>query len=185
LTDRELLSFRNRSEWRSWLEENHGRAREAWVVHYKKSSGKSGVTYDEAVEEALCFGWIDGKKRSIDEERYAFRFSPRGRKSSWSDLNIRRVRALIEVGKMTQAGLDAFRNHKQQRVQPMPATLPANLEKKFRTNAEAWRHFRAQPSGYQKHCVGWIASAKRETTQLRRLGVLIDHSAAGNKIRFM
>jgi len=92
LTEQDLLTFGNRSEWRSWLETNHSRVKEAWLIHYKKFSGKLSVSYDEAVEEALCFGWIDGKKRSVDRERYAFRFTPRGPKSSWSTLNIRRAK---------------------------------------------------------------------------------------------
>jgi uncharacterized protein YdeI (YjbR/CyaY-like superfamily) len=185
VSKQELLTFISRSEWRSWLQKNHGRTKEAWLVHYKKTSGRCNITYDEAVEEALCFGWIDGKKKTIDQERYAFRFTPRGAHSAWSALNIRRAKSLIRAGKMTGAGLNAFQNHKQRRVPPLPEELPAKLAETFKSDTTAWQNFLAFPPGYQRLCVGWVASAKREETQLRRLSMLMEHSAAKTKISFM
>lgn len=181
----QFLTFISRSEWRSWLEQNHGSVKEAWLVHYRKSSGRSNLTYGDALEEALCFGWIDGKKLSIDQERYAFRFTPRGVNSAWSARNIKRAKSLIRAGKMTQAGLNAFRHHKQKRVAPLPEVLPTSLQQKFQSNPEAWSNFLALSPGYQKICIGWIASAKREETQVRRLAVVMEHSAAKKKVSFM
>ena len=185
MPQQELLTFVSRSEWRSWLEENHCTIKEAWLIHFKKLSGRSSITYDEALAEALCFGWIDGKKRSIDAERYAFRFTPRGANSAWSELNITRAKALIRAGKMTAAGLRAFKNHKQRKIPPLPETLPAELQEAFKSHTAAWQNFLAFPPGYRRVCIGWVASAKREETQFRRLSMLIEHSAANTKIRFM
>jgi uncharacterized protein YdeI (YjbR/CyaY-like superfamily) len=147
--------------------------------------GRSNITYDEALEEALCFGWIDGKKISIDLERYAFRFTRRGVNSAWSALNIKRAKSLIRAGKMTEAGLNAFQNHKHRKVAPLPEVLPAKLQQTFQSNNAAWLNFLALPAGYQKLCIGWIASAKREETQLRRLATVMEHSAAKKKNSFM
>ena len=185
VSKRELLTFVSRSEWRSWLEENHSRIKEAWLVHYRKSSDRSNITYGEALEEALCFGWIDGKKMSIDQERYAFRFTPRAANSAWSAVNIKRAKLLIRTGKMTGDGLKAFRNHKRRRVAPLPEVLPAKLQQTFQSNNEAWVNFLALPPGYKRLCIGWIASAKREETQLRRLATVMEYSAAKKKVSFM
>ena len=124
---------------------NHSRVREAWLVHYKKSPGRSNIAYDDALEEALCFGWIDGKKMSIDQERYASRFTPRGENSAWSALNITWAKSLTTAGKMTQAGLNAFRNHEQRRFAPLPEVLPAKLQQTFQSNTQAWlEHYPAE-----------------------------------------
>ncbi len=180
-----LLHFKDRLEWRRWLAKNHLQAREAWVAFYKKATGKPSVTPDESVEEALCFGWIDGIKKSVDDERHAFRFTPRSSKSNWSAFNIRRVKRLIAEGKMTKAGMEAFNDAKQRVTPPLPTRLPANLQELFQQNKAASTNFAQFPPGYQRICIGWIASAKQPETQLRRLNTLISHSAQNKKIKFM
>ena len=164
-----LLRFASRAEWRRWLSENHGKAKEAWVGHWKVSTGKSTVSYDEAVEEALCFGWVDGKKKSVDAERYAYRYTPRSPQSSWSALNIDRVKRLIAEGQMTPSGLAAFKGHEKRKSVALPIMLPPRLEKLFRQNTTAWKNFEQFSPGYRRICIGWVASAKQEVTQIRRL----------------
>jgi len=180
-----LLSFKNRLEWRSWLERNHDKAEEVWLAHYKNATGRPTVSYDEAVEEALCFGWVDGKKKSVDGERYAYRYTPRSPKSSWSALNIKRAKRLIEEGRMAEAGLKAFEGHQKQKTRPLPTKLPKKLQELFRANEAAWSHFDQFPPGYKRLCIGWVASAKQEVTQLRRLNSLISYSAKNTRIKFM
>ena len=180
-----LLLFENRSKWHLWLAKNHKSATEAWVVHYKKASGKPSVSYDEALDEALCFGWIDGKKKAIDHERYAYRFTPRSPKSKWSSLNVERANRLIESGKMHKSGLEAFEGHEERGSAALPSRLPVKLQELFQAEKIAWNNFTGFSPGYKKLCIGWIASAKQEETQLRRLDALIQNSAANRKIKFM
>ena len=134
-----LLHFKNRSEWRSWLERNHNKAKEAWLAHYKKATGRPSVSYDEAVEEALCFGWVDGRKKSVDSERYAYRYTQRGPRSAWSALNIKRATRLIDEGRMVGAGLQAFEGHEKRKTASLPTLLPKKLQKVFESNRAACR----------------------------------------------
>ena len=180
-----FLYFKNRSEWRTWLERNHIKAKEAWLAHYKIATGRPSVSYDEAVEEALCFGWVDGKKRSIDSERYAYRYTPRSPKSSWSALNIRKAEKLVAEGRMAAAGLQAFEGHKKRKSPVLPTKLPKELQELFEANKTAWNNFEQFSPGYKRLCIGWVASAKQEETRLRRLTSLIDHSAKNTKVKFM
>jgi uncharacterized protein YdeI (YjbR/CyaY-like superfamily) len=136
-----LLYFASRAEWRRWLAENHGEAKEVWVGHWKIFTGKPTVSYDEAVEEALCFGWVDGKKKSVDAERYAYRYTPRSPQSSWSALNIDRAKRLMAEGKMTPSGLAAFMGHEKRKSAALPIVLPAKLQKLFQANTTAWKNF--------------------------------------------
>jgi uncharacterized protein YdeI (YjbR/CyaY-like superfamily) len=180
-----LLTCKNRAEWRAWLAANHRKAGEVWLAHYKRASGKPTVSYEEAVEEALCFGWIDGKKRSIDAERYAYRYTPRNPKSAWSALNITRAKALNAAGKMHPAGLKAFEGHQKRKTPPHPTSLPENLQELFEKNKTAWTHFNEFSPGYKKLCIAWVASAKREETQLRRLNALMACSSKNRKMNLM
>lgn len=180
-----LLHFENRSEWRSWLKKNHAKMAEVWFTHYKAATGKASVRYEEAVEEALCFGWVDGKKKSIDSERYAYRYTPRGPKSTWSVLNIQRAQRLITENKMTEAGLKAFSGHEKRKTIPLPTLLPKNLQQCFESNETAWKNFERFPAGYKKLCIGWVAIARKEETQKRRLDSLIQHSAKNTRIEFI
>jgi uncharacterized protein YdeI (YjbR/CyaY-like superfamily) len=169
--------------WREWLEANHKQATEVWLVHHKKETGHPQVAYEAAVEEAICFGWIDGKVRKLDEARYARLFTPRRPKSTWSRINIGRARRMIEEGKMTAAGAAVFDPGSQ--TPALPTKLPAILEAQFRDRETAWENFTHFPPSYQRMTIGWVASAKQEATQLRRLEQLITESAANKRIKFM
>jgi uncharacterized protein YdeI (YjbR/CyaY-like superfamily) len=176
---------KDRSEWRRWLAKNFARSEEIWLVFYKKAFGKPAVSYDHAVEEALCFGWVDGMKKKLDEECYAFRFTPRKAKSAWSKSNIQRVERLIAEGKMMPAGLKAFHSSDRRDVAPMPTELPRALEDKFRKQRAAWANYEKFPPGYRRMTAGWVASAKKEETQIKRLEKLIEFSARNERIEFM
>jgi len=178
-----MLRLENRSEWRAWLEANAGRAAEVWLICFKKHSGRSSLAYVDAVEEAICFGWIDGMIRKLDEDRFAQRFTPRNPKSRWARSNIERARRMIREGKMTAAGLKLFNPGNP--ILPLPTKLPAALEKQFCKHETAWENFHRLPPSYQRFTIGWVASAKKPETQLRRLNLLITHSAANKRIKFM
>jgi uncharacterized protein YdeI (YjbR/CyaY-like superfamily) len=181
----ETVFAKDRAEWRRWLAKNGARSEEIWLVFYKKASGKPTVSYDHAVEEALCFGWVDGKKKKLDEECYAFRFTPRKARSQWSKSNIQRVERLIAEGKMMPAGLKTFHSTDRQEVEPMPTELPKALEDKFRQRRAAWANFEKFPPGYRRITVGWVASAKKEETRVKRLEKLMEYSARNQRIEFM
>ena len=173
----------NRTHWREWLEANHKQATEVWLVQYKKEMGRPQIAYEEAVEEAICFGWIDGKIRKLDEARYARLFTPRMPKSRWSRINIERARKMLQEGKMTAAGSDVFYPGNQ--TLALSTELPAPLEAQFRKHVAAWETFTHFPPYYQRMTIGWVASAKQEATRLRRLKQLIAESAANKRIKFM
>ena len=179
--------FRNAVGFRRWLEKHHSSADELWVGFYKKGASQSGITYKEAVDEALCFGWIDGVRNGIDAERYTNRFTPRKPKSNWSDVNTHRVKELIEEGRMHPAGLAAFelRDAARSGVYSFEnreaATLTQEQAARFRRNAGAWTFFQSQPPGYRKTAIWWVVSAKREETREKRLATLIEDSA--NRLR--
>lgn len=169
------ISVSDRNVWRSWLIDNHASENEVWLAYYKKHTGKATVSYLESVKEALCFGWIDGLKRRIDEERYAHRFTPRKAGSKWSPQNIRLAEELIESGKMTKAGLAAFDQRVpydlelQQQLSAKELPLEAETEKGLKTSQKAWNNFNQLSAGYRKQYVGWIQSAKRPETRKKRL----------------
>jgi uncharacterized protein YdeI (YjbR/CyaY-like superfamily) len=185
LSESERVFARDRSEWRRWLEENFARREEIWLVFYKKDSGKQTVTYDHAVEEALCFGWVDGMKKKVNEECYSFRFTPRKAKSAWSKSNIQRAERLIAEGRMTPAGLKAYNAGHRREVAPMPTGLPRVFEDKFRKQRAAWANYQKFPPGYRRMTAGWVASAKKEETRTKRLEKLIEHSVRNERIEFM
>ena len=180
--------FATPAAWRRWLEKNHARADEVWLGMYKKGSGTPSISWPEAVDEALCFGWIDGIRKSIDETRYKNRFTPRKKGSNWSHVNIARVAALTAEGRMAPAGLATFeaRDPKKSGVysfeQREQATLGAAFERQFRANAKAWAFFQAQAPYYRRVATFWVVSAKQEATRERRLATLIADSAAGRRI---
>jgi uncharacterized protein YdeI (YjbR/CyaY-like superfamily) len=182
------IFFASPAEFRRWLKQHHDSARELLVGFYKKASGRPTLTWPESVDEALCFGWIDGVRRSIDAERYTIRFTPRTKGSTWSDVNVRRANALIRDGRMQPAGLRAFQARNPEKTgiysfeQRTAARLSAAGEARFRANATAWAFFETQPPGYRRIAVWWVVSAKQEATRDRRLQQLIDDSAAGRRI---
>jgi uncharacterized protein YdeI (YjbR/CyaY-like superfamily) len=177
------LYVEDRNKWRSWLEANSERATEVWLVYYKKDAGRLRIAYADAVEEAICFGWIDSKVRKLDEARFAQLFTPRKPKSRWSSINIERAKRMIQEGKMTAAGLKVFDPGNQ--TPALPTKLPGLLEERFRKQTTAWENFQRFTPSYQRITIGWVASAKQEETQLRRLRQLIADSAANKRIKFM
>ena len=177
------LYLKSRSEWRDWLSQNGAAEKEIWLIYYKKHSGKPRVAYEDAVEEALCFGWIDGTIKRLDEDRYAQKFTPRKPKSRWSALNIKRARKMISDGAMTPAGLKIFRP--ERKIEAKPTAFPKELEATFRRNREAWKNFEGFPPYYRRMTIQWVASAKKEETQQRRLKQLMTASARNKQIKFM
>lgn len=165
---------KNRQEWRSWLEKNHNSVKEIWLVYYKKHTKKPTVYYDEAVEEALCYGWIDSTVRTIDDEKYSQKFTPRNKKSNWSELNKSRVRKLINEGKMTPAGLEKLEgvNLNEVFIETTLVLLP-QFEQTLMSNEPAWSYFNSLAPSHRKQYTEWIMSAKREETQIKRLSEAI------------
>jgi uncharacterized protein YdeI (YjbR/CyaY-like superfamily) len=177
------LYVEDRGRWRAWLEANSGRTPEVWLLFYKKDTGRPGVAYEDSVEEAICFGWIDGKIKNLDQARFARLFTPRKPKSKWSRINIERAQRMVREGKMTPAGSRVF--DPRNPTAALPTKLPASLEEQFRKQITAWENFMRFPPSYQRMTVGWVASAKQEATQLRRLQQLIAESEANQRIKFM
>jgi uncharacterized protein YdeI (YjbR/CyaY-like superfamily) len=181
----ETVHAKDRREWRAWLQKNHGKLSEIWLIYYKKDSGRPRVPYEDAVEEALCFGWIDGKIKKLDEDRFAQRFTPRTLRSPWNQANIQRAERLIAEGKMTAAGLAAFKSDKRRETPVLPTEMPKELEAKFRKQTAAWKNYQNFPPYYRRMTAGWVASAKKEETRLGRLEKLIEFSARNERIKFM
>lgn len=177
--------FRTQGELRTWFEQYHEQGGELWVGYYKKGTGRPSVTWPESVDAALCYGWIDGLKRSVDEKSYTLRFTPRRKRSHWSARNLGRMKELIARGLVAEAGLAAYerrdrRNEKQASYeQPETVALPPEYQRLLKANAAAWSYFQGARPSYRKQVTWWIVSAKREDTRLRRLGVLIESCAAG------
>jgi uncharacterized protein YdeI (YjbR/CyaY-like superfamily) len=179
------LYVKDRREWRAWLRKNFRKSREVWLLHYKKNSGKPRIPYDHAVEEALCFGWIDSKVRRMDKERFAQVFTPRKSLSRWSPANVARAKKMIAEGKMTPAGLKAFSPEQRRPTPSWPQRLPRNLASQFRERSAAWSRFQSFPPYYRRVSVGWVASAKKEETKRKCLKQLIECSARNERLRFM
>jgi uncharacterized protein YdeI (YjbR/CyaY-like superfamily) len=181
----ETVVAKDRAEWRRWLAKNGRRCEEIWLVFFKKAAGKPGVSYNDAVEEALCFGWIDGRKKKLDEQSYVFRFTPRKPKSAWSPSNLERVERLISEGRMQPAGLQAYNASERRAVAPLPTELPKDLEQRFQKQRAAWTNYEKFPPGYRRLTAGWVASAKKEETRVKRLEKLMEFSARNQRIEFM
>jgi uncharacterized protein YdeI (YjbR/CyaY-like superfamily) len=180
--------FATAADFRKWLEKNHDKAQELQVGFHKKASGKPSITWSEAVDQALCFGWIDGIRKSVDESSYMNRFTPRRPRSTWSAVNVEKVRDLTRRGLMHPAGLAAFEKRSDDKTaiysfeQREAARFDEELERRFRANERAWNWFQSQPAGYKKTVTYWVMSAKRQETRDRRLALLIDDSANGRRI---
>lgn len=180
-----VLYVKDRSEWRAWLRKNARTSAGIWIGYYKKNSGKPSLAYEDSVEEALCFGWIDGKIKRIDESRCARRFTPRKPHSRWSASNVRRARRMIAAGKMTPAGLNAFNAQQRNETPALPLRLPQNLLKEFQAQSAAWETFQRFPPYYRRITIGWVASARKQETQAKRLRQLIEASAQNQRVEFM
>jgi uncharacterized protein YdeI (YjbR/CyaY-like superfamily) len=180
--------FKTPAALRKWFATHHSSATEQWIGFYKKDSGKASITWPQSVDEALCFGWIDGVRKRIDDVSYMIRFTPRRPRSIWSAVNIKRANELSGQGLMTSAGLKAFAAREDARsgIYAYEQRSPELLDeyaKKLKQNAAAWKFFQSQPPGYRKLMNWWIVSAKREETRLKRLERLIELSAAAQRVQ--
>lgn len=180
--------FDTAADLRAWFERNHDTAPELFVGYWKKGTGRTGITHSEAIEQALCFGWIDSVARGIDEMSYQVRFTPRRQGSVWSKVNVAKIAELTEQGLMHPAGLKVFEQRKPDRVaiysyeQPSDAVFDREQITLFRAQPSAWEWFCAQSPSYRRSAVHWVVSAKRPETRERRLTQLIADSAAGRKV---
>jgi uncharacterized protein YdeI (YjbR/CyaY-like superfamily) len=179
----DIIFFERPAGFRAWLEANHTTEAELLVGFYKVSSGKPSITWPESVDQALCYGWIDGIRKRIDDESYTIRFTPRRKGSTWSLVNTRRALELIEEGLMQPAGLAAFEVRDPARTEEYSYEsrsqgLDEAFEAEFRANAAAWAYWQSQPPHYRKGSAYWVMSAKREETRQKRLATLIADSAA-------
>jgi uncharacterized protein YdeI (YjbR/CyaY-like superfamily) len=179
---------KNREHWRDWLRKNHAAESEVWVVFFKKTAQMTNLSYNDAVEEALCFGWIDGIKRSIDERRYMHRFSPRKPGSKWSPSNKARVRRLLDAGQMTAAGKRAIAEARQNGnwdnpvTAPGPLPMPPEFDARLKPDSKARRFFESLAPSCRRQYVDWVASAKRDDTRQRRIEEAIGLLRKGKKL---
>ena len=176
--------FSTPEKFRQWLEKNHDGANELLVGFHKKDSGKKSITYAQALDQALCFGWIDGVRKSLDETSYTIRFTPRKTKSIWSNVNVRHVERLKKEGRMAEPGLKAYAQRDPKRTgiyafENRPRVFSPEYEKKFRANKAAWEFFQTIPPSLRNNYIFWVMGAKKEETQLRRLELLIESAAKG------
>jgi uncharacterized protein YdeI (YjbR/CyaY-like superfamily) len=184
--------FETPEQFRAWLEEHHENESELLVGFHRKGSGRPSITWPESVDEALCFGWIDGIRRGIDQDSYSIRFTPRKPTSNWSSVNIARVAELEKEGRMRPAGRAAFERRSAARSgiysyeQRKAAKLDPDQQRQFESeNADAWAFFSSQPPGYRRTAIHWVVNAKRPETRAKRLATLIEDSAAGRRLRHL
>lgn len=180
--------FKTPAALRAWLEKNHDRKTELVVGLYKVHAADRGVTYAQAVDEALCFGWIDGAMHGVDADSFKIRFTPRKAKSIWSQVNLAKVERLLAEGRMAPPGLAAYATRDPERAklysfENRPRTLPRPYAKRFQANAKAWRFFESTPPSYRRTAIFLVLSAKKEATREKRLEELIARSAAGLRLR--
>lgn len=182
-----ILFFPTQEDFRKWLEENHDKKDEIVVRFYNVKSGKGGMNWSEAVDQALCFGWIDGVRRKVDEESYSNRFTPRRPTSNWSAVNIEKVRVLTEKGLMKPQGIAAFEKRKEEKsvvyaYENEAKEFSKEFEKQFKANKTAWEFFQDQANWYKRQKIYWVMSAKQEATRRKRLEKLITESEAGKRV---
>ena len=188
VTSAEPIFFPTPTAFRKWLKKNHASSREQWVGFYRKASGRPSITWPESVDEALCVGWIDGLRKTIDAESYKIRFTPRKKESNWSAVNIGRVKELTKQGRMQPAGVKAFALRKAEKSgiyayeNRKRAVLCKADEKRFRGNKKAWEFFQRQAPSYRQNVIWALATAKKEETRQRKLERLISESEAGRRI---
>lgn len=184
--------FKNSLAFRKWLEQNHDKKDELLVGFYKKGTGKASITWPESVDQALCFGWIDGIRRKLDEESYSIRFTPRRPKSIWSAVNVRKVNELKEKGLMKPEGLAAFEKLKENNSEVYSfeqkkdgLKLPPEYLNELKKYKKAWNFYNNSAPSYQRMAAWWVISAKRELTRQKRLATLIEDAANGLKIKML
>ena len=182
-----ILHFKDTQEWHKWLLQNHNKEKEAWIVIQKKHSNKIGIRYDESLEEALCFGWIDGKMMSINKEEFILRYSPRKSKSVWSKRNKDKAEELVTQGRMTFAGLATIKEAKKNGsweeayTSKLKDEIPYDLEAALLKNKTAWLNFQKFANSYRNMYIGWIVGAKTEETRKRRITEVIKRSILNKK----
>ena len=182
----QVIVFPDAAAFRTWLKQHHADTSELWVGYYRKATGKTSITYPEAVDEALCFGWIDGITYRVDDEVHTNRFTPRLRTSGWSEKNVRRAEELIREGRMAAPGREAFESRRMTdegrlyTYENRPREMPAEYERHLRANPAAWAVWTAQTPSFRRNAIWWVVGAKREETRQRHLDQLIDGLAAGD-----
>lgn len=181
------LHVTNRDEWRAWLAKHHASETEVWLIYYKKQSGQPRIPYEDAVEEALCFGWIDSLVKRIDDEKFAQKFTPRRDVTRWSALNKRRVRKMIKEGRMTKVGLAKIDlSVLDEKPVPKPKkrelSLPRFVKQALMANPNAWKYFQSLAPSYRRYCIGWIMHAKKDETRQRRLREVVSLLAQNKKL---
>jgi uncharacterized protein YdeI (YjbR/CyaY-like superfamily) len=181
------MFFVSQDDFRKWLEANHDKVDELLVGFWKVGSGKPSMTWTQSVDQALCFGWIDGGRRRIDDESYSIRFTPRRARSVWSAINIAKAEELIKKGLMQSSGLAAYSKRADDRsviysYENQPRDLDAEFERRFRSDQEAWSFFQSLPPGHRRQMTFWVVSAKQEGTRLKRLEKLIEASRDGRRL---
>jgi len=187
MNENTALYFKNRNEWRKWLETNYKNINEVWLIHYKKPSNKTSINHMEAVEEALCFGWIDSKLKKIDDEKFILKYSPRKPKSVWSKINKEKAEELIASGKMTQAGLEKIEDAKKQGLWDTAYTnlvrerLPSDLKNSLMENKIAWNNFKNFANSYRNMYIGWVKGAKTKETRKKRIYEVVKRSSQNKK----
>jgi uncharacterized protein YdeI (YjbR/CyaY-like superfamily) len=178
------LFFEDRGSWRQWLADNHATVREVWLVFFKKHTGTSCIAYDASVEEALCVGWIDSIVKGLDGNRYLRKFTPRTNRKKWSQINVRRFRKLVAAGRMTQAGLAVFDPDVEAATtaRSIPLEVPQLFADAFAQNQRAREHFDQLAPSHRRNMIGWVTSAKREETKIRRLTEVLSLLERGEKL---
>ena len=182
------IFFTSPTEFRKWLEENHATQKEILVGFHKLATGKPSMTWSQSVDKAICFGWIDGIRKSFDKDAYTIRFTPRKSKSIWSAVNMKKIEELTSKGLMHPAGISAYEKREEHRTaiyayENKPAELPVHFDEKLRANEKAWAFFQKQATGYKNTAMYWVMSAKQEATRQQRMKTLINDSEAGLKIK--
>lgn len=180
-----ILFFATPEDFRNWLDQHHQQRSEQWVGYYKKATKKPSITWSESVDQALCYGWIDGIRKTIDEESYRIRFTPRRPNSLWSAVNLKKMKALIAQNLMQPAGLAIYEQRKpgnEYGDEQKNNALPEKYQQLLEANTAAWEFFRQAAPSYKRQMIWWIVNAKKEETQHRRLTKLIEYSAMGKKV---
>ncbi|WFA84169.1 YdeI/OmpD-associated family protein [Paenibacillus amylolyticus] len=182
----DVVFFKNQEEFKDWLEEHHAEAIEIWVGYFGISTGRASLTWSASVDAALCFGWIDGIRKTIDKQSYKIRFTPRKVNSVWSAVNVKKVKALIQLGKMRPEGMHVFNNRTDAQgysSEQRNVELAKEYEEQIKANQTAWLFFTNLSPSYKRDSIWWVMSAKKEETRLRRLGMLIASSEEGLKFQ--
>lgn len=178
---KKLRFFQSTAEVHQWFQKNHDKSSELWIGFYSVKAKKQSATYKEVLDEALCFGWIDGIRKNVDEDSYTIRFTPRKKNSIWSNVNTKRMKELIALGRVQLSGLTAFQKRDEKKAgiysfEQNAHQLIAEYEKKFQKNKKAWKYFTSKAPWYQRTSIHWVMSAKQEVTRLKRLETLIRDS---------